>query len=128
MLQYFIYFLIGGTVVALVAYAGTHGNGLLAALVASPPVLFLVNVLLLHHNGGVTASITYAKGALLFLPAYVCYSALTLWLLPRVGMPEALLLGLPLYLLPVVISKVARYRVLKTKAPFTDVAKEVGKN
>jgi len=127
-LQYFIYFLVGGTVVAVVAYVGTHGNGLLAALVASLPVLFLVNILLLHHNGGMAASITYAKGALLFLPAYAGYAALTWWLLPRVGVPEALLLGLPVYLLPVLISRMVHRKVLKTKAMSIEAAKEVGKN
>jgi len=70
MLQYLIYFLAGGTVVALVAYVGSRGNAVLAALVASLPVLFLLNVLVMYRGGGVVASITYVKGALLFLPAF----------------------------------------------------------
>jgi len=125
MVQYFIYFLIGGTVVALVAYVGSHINGLLAAFVASLPVLFLINVLLMYQNGGVTASITYAKGTLLFLPAFACYAGVTLWLLPRLGMPWALLPGLPIYLLPVTIRKVVHPEVSKTKALPTETAKEM---
>ena len=128
MLQYFIYFLIGGTVVTVVAYIGSRSNGFLAALVASLPILFLLNVLLMYRNGGVTTSLDYARGSLLFVPAFVCYATLTVWLLPRLGMPEALLPGLPIYLLPMMIRKVVRSKVSKTKALSTETPKEVSKN
>ena len=98
---------------------------MLAALVASLPVLFLTNVLLLYHNGGVTASITYARGALLFLPTFASYAALTFWLLTHVGMPEVLFFGIPVYLMPLVISKLLGCDVLKTKAISTKATKEV---
>ena len=125
MLQYFIYFLIGGTVVALVAYVGSRGNGILAACVASLPILFLLNVLLMYRNEGVATSLEYVKGSLLFLPAFACYATLTIWLLPRLGMPEALLPGLPIYLLPMMIRKVVRRNVLRRKALSTETPKEV---
>jgi len=128
MLQYFIYFLIGGTVVTVVAYIGSRSNGFLAALVASLPILFLLNVLLMYRNGGVTTSLDYVRGSLLFVPAFVCYATLTVWLLPRLGIPEALLLGLPIYLVPVMIRKVVRSKVSKTKALPTETPKEVSKN
>jgi len=128
MLQYFIYFLIGGTVVTVVAYIGSRSNGFLAALVASLPILFLLNVLLMYRNGGVTTSLDYVRGSLLFVPAFVCYATLTVWLLPRLGMPEALLPGLPIYLLPMMIRKVVRSKVSKTKALSTETPKEVSKN
>ena len=115
MLQYFIYFLIGGTVVTVVAYIGSRSNGFLAALVASLPILFLLNVLLIYRNGGVTTSLDYVRGSLLFVPAFVCYATLTVWLLPRLGMPEALLPGLPIYLLPMMIRKVVRSKFQRQK-------------
>ena len=115
MLQYFIYFLIGGTVVTVVAYIGSRSNGFLAALVASLPILFLLNVLLMYRNGGVTTSLDYVRGSLLFAPAFVCYATLTVWLLPRLGMPEALLPGLPIYLLPMMIRKVVRSKFQRQK-------------
>jgi len=46
MWQYLVYFVIGGTVVATVAYIGTHHGGLVAAFVASLPVFFLVSLTL----------------------------------------------------------------------------------
>ncbi len=128
MLQYFIYFLIGGTVVALVAYVGIRGNGILAACVASLPILFLLNVLLMYRNGGVTTSLDYVRGSLLFVPAFVCYATLTAWLLPRLGTPEALLPGLPIYLLPMMIRKVVHSKVSRPKALFTETPEEVSKN
>jgi len=125
MLQYFVYFLIGGTVVVSVAYVGRHSNGLLAACVASLPILFLLNMLLMYRNGGVVTSLEYVKGSLLFVPAFVCYATLTIWLLPRLGMPEALLPGLPIYLLPMMIRKVVRRNLLRRKALSTETPKEV---
>jgi len=126
MLQYLIYFLAGGTVVALVAYVGSRGNGMLAALVASLPVLFLLNVLLMYRNGGVASSLEYVKGSLLFVPAFVSYAALTIWLLPHLGMPKALLPGLPIYLVPMMmIRKVVRPRVSKGKAISSETPEEM---
>jgi len=115
-------------VVALVAYVGSRGNGILAACVASLPILFLLNVLLMYRNEGVATSLEYVKGSLLFLPAFACYATLTIWLLPRLGMPEALLLGFPIYLLPMMIRKVVRSKVSRPKALFTETPEEVSKN
>lgn len=115
MWHYLFYFLIGGTVVTVVAYIGGRGNGILAAFVASLPVLFLLNVLLMYRNGGVAASITYTKGSLLFLPAFASYAFLTIWLLPHLGMPKALLLGLPIYAVPIIVMKKIRPKTLKGK-------------
>jgi len=79
----------------------------------------------MYRNGGVVTSLEYVKGSLLFVPAFVCYATLTIWLLPRLGMPEALLPGLPIYLLPMMIRKVVRRNVLRRKALSTETPKEV---
>jgi uncharacterized membrane protein (GlpM family) len=105
MWQYLLYFLIGGTVVVLVSYIGSRGSGILAAFVASLPIITLLNIFIMYRGGGVDASLTYAKGVLLFLPAFAFCVALTIWLLPRLGMPSALAAGLPIYLLPLVIMR-----------------------
>ena len=91
-------------------------NLILAAFVASLPVLFLLNVLLMHQTGGVAASITYTKVSLLFLPTFACYAALTMWLLPHLGMPQALVPGLPIYAVPIIVMKKIRPKILKAKA------------
>jgi len=116
-LHYLLYFLVGGTVVTLVAYIGSRGNGTLAAFVASLPVLFLLNVIAMYRNGGVGAGITYAKGALLFLPGFACYALLTIWLMPHLGIPKALLPGLPIYAIPIIVTKrIIRPKMLKAES------------
>jgi hypothetical protein len=125
MLQYLIYFLIGGTVVAAVAYLGSRGDSVLAAFVASLPVLFLLNVFVMYRVGGMNGSLTYAKGVVMMLPIFVFYAALTIWLLPRLGMPKALVLGLPVYLLPVVAIRMRRHKSSKAKAIPSSPSEEV---
>ena len=125
MLQYLIYFLIGGTVVAAVAYLGSRGDSALAALVASLPVLFLLNVFVMYRAGGMNGSLTYAKGVVMMLPIFVFYAALTIWLLPRLGMPKALVLGLPVYLIPVVAIRMRRHKTSKAKAIPSSPSEEV---
>lgn len=127
MLQYIIYFLIGGTVVAAVAYLGSRGDSALAAFVASLPVLFLLNVFVMYRVGGMNGSLTYAKGVVLMLPVFVFYAALTIWLLPRLGMPKALMLGLPVYLIPVVAIRMRRHKGSKAKAIPSSPSEEVTK-
>ncbi|MBA7482287.1 hypothetical protein ES707_17773 [subsurface metagenome] len=113
MLQYLLYFVIGGAVVASVAYLGSRGNTFLAAFVANLPVLFLLNVFLMYRVSGVDGSLTYAKCVILLLPIFACYAALTVWLLPHLGMTKALLPGLPLYLMPIVVRKIVNHRASK---------------
>ena len=110
MLQYMLYFLIGGAVVTTVAYLGSRGNAFLASILASLPILFLLNVFLIYKAGGVDGSLNYAKGVIVMLPVFACYVALTVWLLPHWGMPRALLPGLPLYLMPVIAQRIRRRR------------------
>jgi hypothetical protein len=125
MLQYLIYFLIGGTVVAAVAYLGSRGDSALAAFVASLPVLFLLNVFVMYRVGGINGSLTYAKGVVLMLPVFVFYAALTIWLLPRLGMPKALVLGLPIYLIPVAAIRMRRHKSSRAKAIPSSPSEEV---
>ena len=128
MWHYVLYFLIGGTVVTVVAYIGSRGNGMLAAFVASLPVLFLLNVLLMYRNGGVGTSIAYTKGSLLFLPAFACYAALTIWLLPHLGMPKALVPGLPIYALPLLVKKkITQPRILKKETLPAQISESAAK-
>ena len=103
MWPYVLYFVLGGTLVTAVAYVGKHGDGMTAAFIASLPVLFIVNVFLLYHNGGVSAGLTYARGALLYLPMFVGCVLLTMVLLPRIEAPLAVLAGVSVYALPAMV-------------------------
>lgn len=112
MWPYALYFVVGGTVVTAVAYVGKHGDGMSAAFVASLPVLFILNVLLLYKHGGVSAGMSYARGALMYLPMFVGCVLLTMVLLPRIGLPLAMLAGVSVYALPAAVRPiVVRHRV-----------------
>jgi len=120
MWPYILYFLIGGTLVSAVAYVGNHADGRTAALVAGLPVLFIINMLLLYQHGGVSAGLSYARGALMYVPVFVGCVLVTMWLLPHVQMPVALAAGLSIYLVPVM----ARTFPLRADQPL--VAAQVG--
>jgi ABC-type transport system involved in multi-copper enzyme maturation permease subunit len=100
MWQYLLYFLIGGSIVALVAYFVNQGNQLLAILVGNIPVLFLLNVILAYRAGGSMSSIAYAKGALISLPFFIVFVVIVLLILPRINTPAAILLAMLIYIIP----------------------------
>jgi len=112
-LQYVIYFIAGGGLVVSVAYLNNRGNPLLTALVGNIPVIFLLNIFLVYQVGGLAGSLTYAKSALLLIPVFTSFVILTIWLLPQVGMPKALLPGMTAYLVPVIISQARKHALLK---------------
>jgi uncharacterized membrane protein (GlpM family) len=105
MLQCVIYFVAGGTLAALVAYLAGRGNPFLTAVVGSIPIMFLLNVYLVYRAGGLSSSLAYSKGVLLLLPAFILFVIVTMWLLPRLGMPKALLPGIIVYPVLALISQ-----------------------
>ena len=64
MWQYLLYFLIGGVLVATIAYVGSQHGGRLAAVVGSVPVIFLMSLVLMYRSGGVGASVEHVRGTL----------------------------------------------------------------
>jgi len=113
MWQYILCFIFGGSIVALVAHLSSRGNPLLATLVANIPVLFLINIFLVYRAGGLSGSLVYAKGVLLLLPVFILFVITTILLLPRLGIPMALLPSMLVYLVPPVMYYVKKRRKLK---------------
>ncbi|MDD3264615.1 MAG: hypothetical protein PHH02_01680 [Dehalococcoidales bacterium] len=105
MLQCLLSFLVGGGLLAFVTFIAQKGNATLTILVANIPVMFLLNVLMTYRIGGVDGSLNYAKGALMYLPFYIIFVMITMWLIPRLGMPGALLPGIPVFIIPVMIKR-----------------------
>ena len=112
MWYYIIYFIAGGALVTSVAYFAARGNPSLAALVGSIPVMFLLNVYLTYQTGGISGTLTYSKGVLSLLPVFIIFVVATMWLLPHLGMPKALLPGMVVYLALAVISQIRKDRML----------------
>jgi hypothetical protein len=105
MLQVLLSFFVGGGLVATVAYIAQKGNATLTILVANIPVIFLLNILTAYRVGGIDSSLNYAKGALMYLPFYILFIVLTMWLIPRLGMPGAALPGLSIFTVPYFIKR-----------------------
>ena len=57
MWQYVLYFILGGSLVALVDYLAGRGNPILTTLVANVPVLFILNIFLTYRAGGLNGSL-----------------------------------------------------------------------
>ncbi|MBN1369776.1 MAG: hypothetical protein JW954_06030 [Dehalococcoidaceae bacterium] len=110
MLQYLLYFVVGGGLVALVAFLAQRGNATLTIMVANIPVMFLLNMLLTYKAGGVDGSLMYAKAALMYLPFYIIFVVITMFLIPRLGMPLALIPGSLVFIVPVLIRRMRARR------------------
>jgi hypothetical protein len=92
-----LYFLLGGTVVALVSYFGSQGKGLIAAFVALFPSITVLTLFTIYYAGGVSAATSYFKSLLFLLPAWLLYVIPVLFLLPKLGPIPSVLIGIIIY-------------------------------
>ena len=92
-----LYFVLGGTIVSLVTYFGSQGKGLLAAFVVFFPSITLVTLISIYLTGGVSATVSYFKGMLFLIPAWVLYAVALIFILPRWGLVPSVLIGVALY-------------------------------
>ncbi|HIE17184.1 MAG TPA: DUF3147 domain-containing protein [Dehalococcoidia bacterium] len=99
-----VYFILGGTIVALVTYFGSQGKGLLAAFVAFFPSITIVTLLSVYLSSGVNATVSYFKGMLLLIPAWLLYAVAIVLFLPRWGLVPSLLVGIGIYVAAALIT------------------------
>ena len=92
-----LYFLIGGTVVALATYFGHQGKGLLTAFIAIFPSITVVTLSTIYLRSGLGAAASYSRGLLALMPAWFVYIICVFFLLPRLGFAPALIIGVSLY-------------------------------
>jgi uncharacterized membrane protein (GlpM family) len=104
-LKYLLYFLLGGCIVSLVSYFGATKRTLLSSFIATLPCLSLVTFILIYREGGMGAAVSYGKGLIMFTPAWLCYVAMAILLLPRWEMWKALSVSVMAYLLVALIVK-----------------------
>src|SRR5208282_4863484 len=96
-LKYFLYFLIGGTVISVVTYFASHSRPLLAAFLANMPVITLVTFLTIYHEAGQKVIVPYAKGLVMMILPWVAYIFAIIFLTPRLGFFPSLTTGFTLY-------------------------------
>lgn len=98
-LRLVIYFLLGGTVTALTAYFASQGRGMLSAFVTTLPLLTIVSFLLIYAEGGSKTVEDYAKSLFIFTPPWLCYVAIVLLGVNRIGIVRSLILGVLLFVI-----------------------------
>ncbi len=92
-----LYFLLGGTIVALVTYFGSQGKGMFAAFVGNIPVVTAITLCIIYLNSGTDVATSYFKGLLILLPPWILYVVSIIFLLPRLGLAPSLVIGLSIY-------------------------------
>jgi hypothetical protein len=92
-----LYFALGGSIVTLVTYFGSQGKGLLAAFVAFFPSITIVTLVSVYLSGGVGSAVSYFKGMLFLIPAWILYAVAMIFVLPRWGIVPSVFIGISLY-------------------------------
>jgi uncharacterized membrane protein (GlpM family) len=92
-----VYFVLGGTIVALITYFGVQGKGLLAAFIGFFPSISIVTLFTIYYKSGVGATVSYFKGMLFLIPAWVLYAVAMIFILPRWGIVPSVIIGVVLY-------------------------------
>ncbi|MCP9456631.1 MAG: DUF3147 domain-containing protein [Nitrospira sp.] len=97
-MTYVIYFLIGGTLVSLSTYLGSHGKSFLAAFASTFPAITGATFVLMYLNGGNNAIVGYAKNLLWFVPPWIVYVSVMIFGVPRFGFWPTMVGSLVLYI------------------------------
>ncbi len=96
---YFLYFIIGGAVVALTSYFGSKNQGFLAAFVFLFPLATVVTFANIYLTSNVKMVSSYAKSLLIFTPVWLVYIAIIWYFSPKIGFYWSLALGILLYVI-----------------------------
>ncbi|MDI9616366.1 MAG: hypothetical protein QW781_00230 [Methanothrix sp.] len=92
-----IYFVLGGAITALVVHLGSSGRGTLSAFIATFPVLTALTFILISMEGSSADLCEYARGLLLFTPAWIAYVLTVLFTFERLGVWLSIALGMAVY-------------------------------
>ncbi|MEW6034596.1 MAG: DUF3147 domain-containing protein [Chloroflexota bacterium] len=92
-----LYFVVGGVVVAAVSYLGGQGKSNVAAFIGMLPAVTVITMVAIYLSGGTPLTVSYAKGLLKLLPAWILYIVCLVFLLPRIGLTGSMLVGIAAY-------------------------------
>jgi uncharacterized membrane protein (GlpM family) len=93
-----LYFVMGGAIVTLISYFGTQGKGMMAAFIGFFPTISIVTLFIIYYKSGVGATVSYFKGMLFLIPAWVLYALAMVFILPRWGIIPSVIIGVALYI------------------------------
>jgi hypothetical protein len=92
-----LYFVLGGTIVTLITYFGSQGKGVLAAFIGFFPSITVVTLFTIYLKSGTSATVSYFRGMLFLIPAWVLYALAMIFILPRWGIIPSVIIGICLY-------------------------------
>ncbi|RZN41092.1 MAG: hypothetical protein EFT35_02375 [Methanophagales archaeon ANME-1-THS] len=98
MLQYLVYFLVGGAVVTAISVLAEKGHPLLAGVVTLFPSITLVSFYFIGKSTGNEAVAATAKSCFIALSVWIPYILTIIWLSPRIGTNKALVIGVLIFI------------------------------
>ena len=96
-LKYLTYFFIGGLLVSVSTYLGSHGKGFLAALASTLPVISGVTFILIFLNAGASPTVSFAKNLIWLSPPWFVYVGTMITVVPKLGFWPAYAIAIGLY-------------------------------
>ena len=104
--KYVIYFVLGGSLVSISTYFGSHGKGFLAALVSTLPVISGVSFTLIFLSAGTGPTVSFAKNLIWLSPPWFAYVFTMMFGVPRFGFAISFAMAMTLFAVLVSIIRV----------------------
>lgn len=104
--KYALYFVLGGALVSISTYLGSHGKGFFAALASTLPVISGVTFILIYLNAGTGTTVAFAKNLIWLSPPWFAYVLTMMFGVPRLGFALSFAMAMTLYALLVAVIRV----------------------
>ncbi len=101
-----MYFILGGTLVSVSTYLGSHGKGFVAALASTLPIISGMTFLLIYLNAGTQPTVSFAKNLIWLSPPWLAYVLTMMFGVPRFGFAMSFAMAMTLYVLFVSVIRV----------------------
>ncbi len=100
MLEYLLYFIVGGSIVSLVVGLAKSGHPFLSGVALVFPSVTLISMYFIGRSAGTNAVVESAKSAILSsLIVWLPYIATIAYLAPRIGVNRSLIVAFVVFLL-----------------------------
>lgn len=96
-IKYLVYFILGGSIVAVATYFGSEKQGLLAAFFAMFPFVTAFTLFTVYSTAGLDAVFSYIIGLLVLTPVWILYLICVLYLLPKYDFWVSIAAGIIIY-------------------------------
>ncbi len=103
--KYGLYFILGGSLVSLSTYLGSHSKSFLAALASTLPVISGVTFILVYLNAGSAPTVSFAKNLIWLSPPWFLYVGTMIAAVPKLGFWPAYGLAIGLYVVGVGVTR-----------------------